>query len=87
LGLFAGSDGTSKPYRCHIKAPGFLHLFGLGISWLKVILLADLVAIIGTQDIVFGEIDRVIGCKKDFFFSFFSFLVSPLEQFGNLSCF
>jgi NADH dehydrogenase (ubiquinone) Fe-S protein 2 len=56
-GVFLYSDGTNKPYRCHIKSPGFLHLQALdfmasGHS------LADLVAIIGTQDLVFGEIDR-----------------------------
>jgi NADH:ubiquinone oxidoreductase subunit D len=43
--------------RCRIKAPGFLHLQGL--SWMaKDLLLSDLVTIIGTQDLVFGEIDR-----------------------------
>jgi len=55
--LYLVSDGTSKPYRCHIKAPGFLHLAALD-HMAKGHLLADLVAIIGTQDIVFGEVDR-----------------------------
>ncbi len=57
FGIFLVSDGTNKPYRCHIKAPGFLHLQSLDFM-AKGHLLADLVTIIGTQDIVFGEIDR-----------------------------
>jgi NADH dehydrogenase (ubiquinone) Fe-S protein 2 len=56
-GVFILSNGSNKPMRCHIKSPGLLHLQALdfmasGHS------LADLVAIIGTQDLVFGEIDR-----------------------------
>jgi len=51
------SNDTSRPYRCRIKAPGFLHLQGLEVMT-KGLMLADLVTIIGTQDIVFGEIDR-----------------------------
>jgi NADH:ubiquinone oxidoreductase subunit D len=47
----------NKPFRCRIKAPGFLHLQGLDYMS-KNLFLADLVTIIGTQDIVFGEIDR-----------------------------
>ena len=50
FGLF--SDGLNKPYRCRIKAPGFLHLQGLDFM-VKGHLLADVVTIIGTQDIVF----------------------------------
>jgi len=46
-----------KPYRCKIKAPGFLHLQSLN-SMSKGHMIADVVTIIGTQDIVFGEIDR-----------------------------
>jgi len=57
FGVYLVSDGTSKPYRCRIKAPGFLHLQGLNFMS-KNALLADLVAIIGTLDIVFGEVDR-----------------------------
>ena len=57
FGIFIKSDGTSRPYRCKIKAPGFAHLQGLDFMS-RDHLLADLVAIIGTQDIVFGEIDR-----------------------------
>lgn len=51
------SDGSNKPYRCKIKAPGFLHLQGLSeMAYNHMI--ADVVTIIGTQDVVFGEIDR-----------------------------
>jgi NADH dehydrogenase (ubiquinone) Fe-S protein 2 len=57
FGVFLSSDGSNRPYRCRIKAPGFLHLQGLDFMS-KNHLLADLVTIIGTQDIVFGEIDR-----------------------------
>jgi NADH-quinone oxidoreductase subunit D len=57
FGVFIRSDNTNLPYRCHIKSPGFLHLAGLN-TMVVGHLLADLVAIIGTQDIVFGEIDR-----------------------------
>lgn len=57
FGVFLWSDNTNLPYRCHIKAPGLLHLSSLNeMVWGH--LLADLVTIIGTQDIVFGEIDR-----------------------------
>ena len=57
FGVYLISDNTSKPYRCKIKAPGFLHLQGLNMMSQKH-LLADVVALIGTQDIVFGEVDR-----------------------------
>jgi NADH dehydrogenase (ubiquinone) Fe-S protein 2 len=57
FGVFLVSDGTNRPYRCHIKAPGFLHLQGLDFMC-KGHLIADVVTIIGTQDIVFGEVDR-----------------------------
>ena len=57
FGVFLISDGSAKPYRCRIRAPGFFHLQGLEIMS-KNHLLADLVTIIGTQDIVFGEVDR-----------------------------
>ena len=55
--VFLKSDGSNKPFRCHIKAPGFLHLQGLDFLS-KNHLIADVVTIIGTLDIVFGEIDR-----------------------------
>jgi NADH dehydrogenase I D subunit len=57
FGVYLVSDGTNKPYRCKIKSPGFLHLQGLDFL-AKNHLLADVVTIIGTLDIVFGEVDR-----------------------------
>jgi len=57
FGIYLLSDGTSRPYRCRIKAPGFLHLAALDFM-VRGHLIADVVTIIGTQDIVFGEIDR-----------------------------
>ena len=51
------SDGTNKPYRCKIRAPGFAHLQAIDFM-AKGHMLADVVAIIGSLDIVFGEIDR-----------------------------
>ena len=56
-GVFLVSDGTNKPYRCKIKSPGFAHLQALDFMS-KNHMIADVVTIIGTQDIVFGEIDR-----------------------------
>ena len=55
--VYLKSNNTNKPYRCHIKAPGFLHLQGLN-QMSKGHLIADVVTIIGTLDIVFGEVDR-----------------------------
>ena len=57
FGVFIKANATNKPYRCRIKAPGFLHLQGLDFMS-EGHMIADLVAIIGTQDIVFGEVDR-----------------------------
>jgi NADH:ubiquinone oxidoreductase subunit D len=57
FGIFLESDGSNIPYRCHIKAPGFVHLQALP-SMVKYHMIADVVTIIGTQDIVFGEVDR-----------------------------
>jgi NADH:ubiquinone oxidoreductase subunit D len=57
FGVYLVSNGTNKPYRCKIKAPGFGHLQALN-QMSKGHLIADVVTIIGTQDIVFGEIDR-----------------------------
>jgi NADH dehydrogenase (ubiquinone) Fe-S protein 2 len=57
FGVTLITNGTNKPYRCKIKSPGFLHLQGINIMSQKH-LLADVVTIIGTQDIVFGEVDR-----------------------------
>jgi NADH:ubiquinone oxidoreductase subunit D len=58
FGVYLKADGSNKPYRCRIKAPGFLHLQGLDFM-ASGSLIADLVTIIGTQDLVFGEIDRL----------------------------
>jgi len=57
FGVFLVSDGTNKPYRCKIRAPGFAHLQGLN-EMARGHMLADVTTIIGTQDIVFGEVDR-----------------------------
>jgi len=57
FGVYLVSDGSNKPYRCKIKAPGFAHLQALDFMG-KGHMLADIVTIIGTQDIVFGEVDR-----------------------------
>ncbi|KAK3787165.1 hypothetical protein RRG08_009376 [Elysia crispata] len=57
FGVYLISDGSSMPYRCKIKAPGFVHLSACD-KMSKKHMLADLVAIIGTLDIVFGEVDR-----------------------------
>jgi len=57
FGIFLVSDNSNMPYRCNIKAPGFLHLQGLNFMS-KGHMIADVVTIIGTLDIVFGEIDR-----------------------------
>lgn len=57
FGVSSVSDSTNRPYRCKIKSPGFFHLQSIDLMS-KNCLMADLVAIIGTQDIVFGEIDR-----------------------------
>lgn len=57
FGVYIVSNGSNKPYRCKIKAPGFIHLQALDFL-AKGHLLADVVTIIGTLDIVFGEIDR-----------------------------
>nr|YP_010208878.1 NADH dehydrogenase subunit 7 [Skeletonema subsalsum]YP_010208917.1 NADH dehydrogenase subunit 7 [Skeletonema potamos]UBA16188.1 NADH dehydrogenase subunit 7 [Skeletonema subsalsum]UBA16227.1 NADH dehydrogenase subunit 7 [Skeletonema potamos] len=57
FGVYLISDGTNRPYRCKIKAPGFNHLQALDFMS-KGHLIADVVTIIGTQDIVFGEVDR-----------------------------
>ena len=57
FGIYLVSDGANKPYRVKIRAPGFAHLAALH-EMSNGHMLADMVAIIGTQDIVFGEIDR-----------------------------
>jgi NADH-quinone oxidoreductase subunit D len=57
FGVYLVSDGANKPFRLKIRAPGFAHLAALD-EMARGHMLADVVAIIGTQDIVFGEIDR-----------------------------
>lgn len=57
FGVYLTADGTNKPYKCKIRAPGFAHLQAM--DWLcKGHLLADVSAILGSIDIVFGEVDR-----------------------------
>jgi len=57
FGIYFVSDGANKPYRMKIRAPGFAHLAALD-EMVRGHMLADVVTVIGTQDIVFGEIDR-----------------------------
>ena len=57
FGVYIISDGSNKPHRCRVRAPGFAHLQGLEFM-VKGHMLADVVTIISTQDIVFGEVDR-----------------------------
>src|SRR3712207_2699042 len=57
FGMYLVADGTNRPYRCKIRAPGFAHLQAMEVLS-KGHMLADAVAIIGSLDIVFGEIDR-----------------------------
>ncbi|MGE0373111.1 MAG: NADH-quinone oxidoreductase subunit D [Gammaproteobacteria bacterium] len=57
FGVYIVSDGSNKPYRLKIRAPGFAHIAALD-EMVRGHMIADVVAIIGTQDIVFGEVDR-----------------------------
>ncbi len=57
FGVYIVSDGANKPYRVKIRAPGFAHLAAMS-EMVEGHMLADVVSVIGTQDIVFGEIDR-----------------------------
>lgn len=57
FGVFIVSTGSAKPYRCKFRAPGYFHLQGIDFMCRNA-LLADMVVVIGTQDIVFGEVDR-----------------------------
>jgi NADH-quinone oxidoreductase subunit D len=57
FGIYLISDGANKPYRLKIRAPGFAHLASMD-EMVRGHMLADVVAVIGSQDIVFGEIDR-----------------------------
>ncbi len=55
--VYLVSDGSNKPYKCHIRAPGFAHMAAMDFCC-KGHMLADSVAILGSMDIVFGEVDR-----------------------------
>jgi NADH-quinone oxidoreductase subunit D len=57
FGIYLISDGANKPYRMKIRAPGFAHISALD-EMARGHMIADVVTIIGTQDIVFGEVDR-----------------------------
>jgi len=57
FGVYLVSDGTNKPYRCKIRAPGFAHLQAMDVLC-RGHMLADVSAILGSLDIVFGEVDR-----------------------------
>ena len=57
FGVYLASNGTFQPYRCKIKSPGFMHLQGMNLLTYNHYI-SDVVTVIGTQDIVFGEIDR-----------------------------
>ena len=57
FGVYLISDGSNKPYKCKIKAPGFSHLQAMDYL-IKGHMLADVPAVLGSMDIVFGELDR-----------------------------
>ena len=57
FGVYLISDGSSKPYKCKIRAPGFSHLQAMDYL-IKGHMLADVPAVLGSLDVVFGEIDR-----------------------------
>ena len=57
FGVYLVSDGTNQPYKCKIRAPSFAHLSAMDFMT-RGHMLADVSAIIGSLDIVFGEIDR-----------------------------
>jgi NADH-quinone oxidoreductase subunit D len=57
FGVYLISDGTNRPYKCKIRAPSFAHLQAMDVLS-RGHMLADVSAIIGSLDIVFGEIDR-----------------------------
>jgi NADH-quinone oxidoreductase subunit D len=57
FGCYLVSDGANKPYRVKLRAPGFVHMAAMD-EMVRGHMLADVVAVIGTMDIVFGEVDR-----------------------------
>lgn len=70
--VYLVSDGSPRPYRCKIDDPGFTHLQSLEFMS-KGHLVADVVTIIGTQDIVFGGVDRLFTFRVFLRLRFFSF--------------
>ena len=57
FGVYLISDGSNKPYKCKIRAPGFSHLQAMDYL-MKGHMLADVPAVLGSMDLVFGEVDR-----------------------------
>jgi NADH-quinone oxidoreductase subunit D len=57
FGVYLVSDGSNKPYRCKLRAPGFAHLQAMDFLC-RGHMLADVTAVLGSLDIVFGEVDR-----------------------------
>ena len=57
FGVYLVADGSNKPYKCKIRAPGFTHLSAMEFLC-RHHMLADVAAILGSIDIVFGEVDR-----------------------------
>lgn len=57
FGVYLVSDGSSKPYRCKIRAPSFVHLAGMDYMS-RNLFLADVVAVLASIDVVFGDVDR-----------------------------
>lgn len=57
MAVYLVSDGSSKPYRCKIRTCSFIHLGGIQY-WAQNIYLADMTALLGTLDVVFGDVDR-----------------------------
>ena len=57
FGVYLVSDGTNKAYRCRIRAPGFAHMQGMDFMC-RGHMLADVAGVLGSLDIVFGEVDR-----------------------------
>jgi NADH dehydrogenase (ubiquinone) Fe-S protein 2 len=57
MAVYLVADGSARPYRCKIRAPGFAHLAGADFMS-RHHLLPDMVTLIGTCDLVFGEVDR-----------------------------
>src|SRR5690606_39095956 len=63
FGVYLVSDGTNKPYRCKLRAPGFAHLQAMDFLC-RGHMLADVTAVLGSLDIVFGEVDRSMSVRR-----------------------